>query len=304
MKRTLVFLFTNIAAVATLALVAAVVCALCGVDLGEVLSSGGAGGLLAFSFFFGMAGALVSLFLSKTMVRLTMKCKTIDGSEGPAERWLVSTVRDLASRAGIKTPEVAIYPGDANAFATGWNKNAALVAVSTRITEQLSREELRAVLGHEISHVANGDMTTMCLTQGVVNTFVIFFSHILANVARLALSSGDRDRGRRGGMGSYWMYHMFVQLFQMLFGIFAAMVVMWYSRRREFAADAGSAGLLGSPSPMIAALRRLDNLRPGVLPDSIKAFGIAGGKTSLFASHPSIEDRIAALEALPPPYAA
>ena len=223
-----------------------------------------------------------------------MKCRTIDGSEGAAERWLVDTIADLSRRAGIAMPEVAVYPGEANAFATGARKNAALVAVSTRITEQMSREELRAVLGHEISHVANGDMVTMCLTQGVINTFVIFFSHVIASIVRGAIE--NRDSGRRSrGAGSYWLYHMTVQFFQLVFGIFATIVLMWYSRRREYAADAGSAKLLGSPAPMIAALRRLGNLQPGVLPDSIKAFGICG-KASVFSSHPSMEERISALE--------
>lgn len=301
MKRTVLFLLTNIAAVATLSVVAALVCAFCGVDLAAVLESGSVVPLLVFSLVFGMAGSLISLFMSKPIVKMTMKCRTIDGSEGEAERWLVATVEDLARRAGIKTPEVAIYPGEANAFATGARRDAALVAVSTRIMEQMSREELRAVLAHEISHVSNGDMVTMCLTQGVINAFVIFFSHILAQVVRAAMSKGD-DRERRGGFGDYFLYHMFVQLFQVLFGVLAAVVVMWYSRKREFAADEGSARLLGSPLPMIAALRRLGNLQSGVLPDSIKAFGIAGGRSSLFASHPSLEARIDALMNLPPPY--
>ena len=295
MKRIFLFLLTNVAAVLTLTVAAFVICAVCGVDLEAVLSDGGMGGLLAFSFIFGMAGSVISLLLSKTIVRASMKLRTIDGSEGEAERWLVSTVEDLARRAGVKTPEVAIYPGEANAFATGPTRNSALVAVSTRIMEQMSREELRAVLGHEMSHVANGDMVTMCLTQGVINTFVIFFSHVVASVVQGALSGNRRESGSRRGMGSYYMYHIVVQLFQMVFGIFAAIVLMWYSRKREYAADAGSANLLGSPGPMIAALRRLGSLQAGVLPDSIKAFGIAGSKTSLFASHPSLDDRINAL---------
>ena len=303
MKRIAVFLLTNIAAVATLTVVAAIVCSLCGVDLRELSGDGSMVPLLAFAFIFGMGGAMISLLLSKTMVKFSMRCRTIDGSEGDAERWLVSTVEDLARRAGIKTPEVAIYPGEANAFATGARKNAALVAVSTGIMEQMSREELRAVLGHEISHVANGDMVTMCLTQGVINTFVIFFSHVLAAILRGALSGkGSDSRRSRGGFGDYYLHHVFVQIFQLVFGIFAAIVLMWYSRRREYAADAGSATLLGSPGPMIAALHRLGNLKPGVLPDSIKAFGIAGSKTSIFASHPSIEDRITALRNLPPDF--
>ena len=299
MKRTLLFLLTNLAAVTMLTVVAALVCAFCGVDLSRELGEGGYESLFIFAFIFGMAGSVISLFLSKSMVKLTMRCKTIDGSEGEAERWLVETVADLARRANLKTPEVAIYPGEANAFATGAFKNHALVAVSTRILEQMSREELRAVLGHEMSHVANGDMVTMCLTQGVINTFVIFFSHILAYVVQNALSNG-KERRRGGG---YMMYHLLTSVFQMLFGVLASLVLFWYSRRREYAADEGSANLLGSPAPMIAALRRLGNLQPGVLPDSLKAFGIAGGKTSLFATHPSLEDRIQALMNLKPSYA-
>lgn len=300
MKRMTIFLLTNLVAVATITAVAAIICSLCGVDIASIMNDGSLTPLLFIAFIFGMGGAIISLLLSKTIVKLSMKCRTIDGSEGDAERWLVSTVEDLARRAGIKTPEVAIYPGEANAFATGARKNAALVAVSTRIMEQMSREELRAVLGHEISHVANGDMVTMCLTQGVINTFVIFFSHILAAVVRGALSGKDSRRRSRGGFGDYYLHHMFVQLFQIVFGIFAAIVLMWYSRRREYAADAGSAALLGSPGPMIAALRRLGNLQPGVLPESIKAFGICGSKTSIFSSHPSMDDRIAALQNMPP----
>ncbi len=300
MNRLFMFLAVNVAAVVMLTLVSAVVCGFFGVDLTEIVGDGGFGTLFVFAFLFGMTGSVISLLLSKTMVKASMRCRTIDGSEGPAERWLVTTVEDLARRANIKTPEVCIYPGEANAFATGAFKNSALVAVSTRIMEQMSEEELRAVLGHEMSHVANGDMVTMCLAQGVINTFVIFFSHLLATVIQ---SSMNRDRnGRSRGRGNYWMYHLIVQFFQMIFGIAASVVLMWYSRRREYEADAGSANLLGSPAPMIAALRRLGNLQPGVLPDSIKAFGIAGGKTSLFASHPALEDRINALQNLKPSY--
>lgn len=295
----ILFLAVNLAAVTLLTGVAAVVCALCGIDLTETLGDGAFSGLFVFSFIFGMAGSLISLLLSKTMVKAAMKCRTIDGSEGEAERWLVATVEDLARRANLKTPEVAIYPGEANAFATGAFKNGALVAVSTRIMEQMSKEELRAVLGHEMSHVANGDMVTMSLAQGVINTFVIFFSHVLASVVQAAMEN-RRDEERRRGRGNYWLYHMMVQLFQMVFGLAAAVILMWYSRKREFAADEGSARLLGTPGPMIAALRRLNNLQPGVLPDSIKAFGISGGWSSLFSSHPPLEERIQALMNLPP----
>lgn len=300
MKRILIFLLTNLVAVLTLTFIAELVCRFCGTSVGELIGGEGLMPLFIFAFIFGMAGALISLMLSKTIVKVSMKCKTIDGSEGEAEKWLVMTVADLAQRAGVKMPEVAIYPGEANAFATGMRRNAALVAVSTRIMEQMSREELRAVLAHEMSHVSNGDMVTMCLTQGVINTFVIFFSHVLAYVVQNALSNG-KERRRGGG---YMMYHLLISVFQMLFGVLASLVLFWYSRKREYAADAGSARLLGSPGPMIAALRRLGNLQPGVLPDSIKAFGITGRrKTSLFATHPSIDDRIDALMNLPPSYA-
>lgn len=293
MKRMLIFLLTNLAAVAMLTIVASLVCAFFGIDFVKETQGGGYESLFILAFVVGMAGSVISLLMSKTMVKLSMRCRTIDGSEGPAEAWLVSTVADLAMRAGVKTPEVAIYPGAANAFATGAFKNSALVAVSTDIMSQMSREELRAVLAHEMSHVANGDMVTMSLTQGVINTFVIFFSHVLAYVIQSAARGERDDRRRSGGFG---MHYLLTQLFQMVFGLLASLVVFWYSRKREYAADAGSAKLLGSPSPMIAALRRLGNLQPGVLPDSIKAFGIAGSKTSLFATHPSLEDRIAALQ--------
>ena len=296
MKRIFLFLVVNIAAVATLTIVATIVCGLLGVDLAAELGEGGYAPLFVFSFIFGMAGSVISLLLSKTIVKTSMKCRTVDGTEGEAERWLVATVEDLARRANIKTPEVAIYPGAANAFATGAFKNSALVAVSTDIMGHMTREELRGVLGHEISHVANGDMVTMGITQGVVNTFVIFFSHLAAQIIQGALN-GKESRRSRGGYG---LYHVIVMVMQLALGFLSSIVVMWYSRRREFAADAGSARLIGTPAPMIAALRRLGNLQPGVLPDSLKAFGISGKHASLFASHPSLDDRINALMNLPP----
>lgn len=290
------FLVVNIAAVAMLTVVVSLVCAVFGVDLTAELGEGGYAPLFAFAFVFGMAGSMISLLLSKPIVKATMRCRVVDGTEGEAERWLVSTVDDLSRRANIKMPEVAIYPGAANAFATGAFKNSALVAVSSDIMGQMTKEELRGVLGHEISHVANGDMVTMGITQGVVNTFVIFFSHIAAQLIQGALNGG-RDRRGRGG---YALYHIIVSVMQILLGLLSSIALMWYSRRREFAADAGSARLLGTPMPMIAALRRLGNLTPGVLPDSLKAFGISGKHASLFSSHPSLEDRIDALTNLAP----
>lgn len=289
MKRIFLFLLTNIAVMVTLTVVANVVCAALGVEnaLGAEWTQ-----LLTFAAVYGMGGAIISLLLSKPMAKFACRAKTVNGSEGEAERWLVSTVEDLARRAGVKTPEVAIYQGAANAFATGAFKNSALVAVSTDIMRQMTKEELRAVLGHEISHVANGDMVTLTLVQGVLNAFVLVFSRVLASM----LSGSGRGSGRRSDGA---LYMLLVLVLQIALGVLASLVVMWFSRRREYAADAGSAKLLGTPSPMIAALRRLGNLQPGVLPDSLRAMGIAEGrKTSVWSTHPSLDDRIRALENL------
>ena len=286
MKRVVLFLLTNIAMMITLTIVAHIACALLGTTVADLIGDEWAH-LAIFAFVFGMLGATISLLISKPMAKFACGAVVIDGTEGEAERWLVETVADLARRANIKMPEVAIYEGAANAFATGAFKNSALVAVSTDIMRQMTKEELRAVLGHEISHVANGDMVTLTLVQGILNAFVIFFSRMLARV----LSSNGENRRSSGGM-----YFMLVIVFDIVLGILASLVVFAYSRRREFAADAGSARLLGSPSSMIAALQRLGNLQPGVLPDSLKAMGIAEGKeTSLFSTHPSLDDRIDAL---------
>ena len=295
MKRVMLFLITNIAVMLVLSIVYQVVLMLIGPEaLAEFSRNGIDFGVLAiWALVFGMGGALISLLMSKPMAKWATHATVIDGSEGPSERWLVDTVRQLSERAGVKMPEVAIYPGEANAFATGAFKNSALVAVSTKIMEQMSREELKAVLGHEMSHVANGDMVTLTLVQGVLNACVLFLARVIGYVAEGAISG---DRGRRRGTGAiYWLVYY---LMQFLLGIGAALIVNAFSRRREYAADRGSAELLVSPAPMIAALRRLGNLQPGVLPDSLKAMGISGKHASLFATHPSLEDRIAALEKL------
>ena len=293
MKRIFLFLVTNIAVLVTLGIVANLLCAfLYGTSVEQVIGPEWTV-LLVYAFVYGMLGAFISLLFSKPIAKMSCGAKTIDGTEGEAERWLVATVEDLARQAGIKTPEVAIYPGAANAFATGAFKNSALVAVSTDIMWQMTKGELRAVLGHEMSHVANGDMVTLTLVQGVLNAFVIVISRVLASVIANA-GKGEGNRRNNGGM-----YFLMVFVLQMALGILASLVVMWFSRRREYAADAGSAKLLGTPSAMIAALRRLGNLQPGVLPDSLKAMGIAEGKkTSIWSTHPSIEDRIAALQNL------
>ena len=293
MKRIFLFLVTNIAVLVTLGIVANLLCAfLYGTSVEQVIGPEWTV-LLVYAFVYGMLGAFISLLFSKPIAKMSCGAKTIDGTEGEAERWLVATVEDLARQAGIKTPEVAIYPGAANAFATGAFKNSALVAVSTDIMGQMTKEELRAVLGHEMSHVANGDMVTLTLVQGVLNAFVIVISRVLASVLA---NAGQKDSERRNNGG---LYFMLVMVLQIALGTLASLVVMWFSRRREYAADAGSARLLGSPSSMIAALRRLGNLQPGTLPDSLKAMGIASGKrTSIWATHPALEDRIAALQNL------
>ena len=296
MKRIILFLITNFAIMLVMMVVFHVVCAFLGVDPNAAFAQSGElnlESLAVFSLIFGMTGSIISLLLSKTIAKWSVGAKTIDGTEGEAERWLVDTVRSLAERANVKMPEVAIYEGQANAFATGAFRNHALVAVSTDIMAQMTKEELRAVLGHEMSHVANGDMVTMTLLQGVLNACVIFLSRVVAFMAANA-ASGGKGR-RRGSSGIYTLVYFVMQI---VLGIAASLVVYWFSRRREYAADAGSANLLGTPSSMIAALRRLGNLQPGILPDSIKAMGIAGKHASIFATHPSLEDRIEALERL------
>ncbi len=296
MKRIFLFLVANFAIMLVMMVVFHVVCAFLGVDPNAAFAQSGELNLEAlavFSLIFGMTGSIISLLLSKTIAKWSVGAKTIDGTEGEAERWLVETVRNLAERANVKMPEVAIYEGQANAFATGAFRNHALVAVSTDIMAQMTKEELRAVLGHEMSHVANGDMVTMTLLQGVLNACVIFLSRVVAFLAANAASDG---KGRRRGSSGIYTIVYFVM--QIVLGIAASLVVYWFSRRREYAADAGSANLLGTPSSMIAALRRLGNLEPGVLPDSLKAMGIAGKHASIFATHPSLEDRIEALERL------
>ena len=294
MKRILLFLVTNLAVLITLCIVTNVLCVFLGPSVAEVIGERWAD-LAILAFVYGFVGAFISLLLSKPIAKFACRARTIDGSEGEAERWLVSTVEELARRANVKTPEVAVYPGAANAFATGAFRNHALVAVSTDIMGQMSREELRAVLGHEMSHVANGDMVTLTLVQGVLNAFVIFFSRAIASILANA-GNGEGNRRRSNG----GIYFLTVLVLDIVLGILASLVVFAFSRRREYAADAGSARLLGSPSPMIAALRRLGNLQPGVLPDSLKAMGIAEGdrKTSIWATHPSLSDRIAALQNL------
>ena len=291
MKRIILFLLTNIAVILLVTVVAHVVCAFFGIDLNAFLAANQTSLVPCFLFalLFGFAGSIISLLLSKTMAKRSVGAVTVTGQENPQTAWLVQTVSRLAASAGIKTPEVAIYKGSANAFATGAFRNKALVAVSTDIMEQMTKEELAAVLGHEISHVANGDMVTMGLLQGILNTFVIFLARVVASFV------GGSGNNRRSSSGlSLLVYYVL----QTVLGFLASAIAMAFSRHREYAADAGSARLLGTPTSMIAALDRLGHLRPGVLPGSLKAFGISGSLASIFASHPPLEKRIAALRSL------
>ena len=288
MKRIILFIATNLAVV----IVLSVVLRLLGLD--RALASQGLqyGPLLVFSLVVGFTGAIISLLISKPVAKWTTGAQTIETPRNEAEVWLLETVRKLAAGAGVAMPEVAIYEGDANAFATGAFKNSALVAVSTGLLQSMSRDEVEAVLGHEISHVANGDMVTLTLIQGVVNTFVIFLSRIVGSIVDRTVFRTERGTGPG--------YFITVMVCQVVFGILASLIVAWFSRVREFRADAGSARLLG-PQPMIHALRRLGGIQSGQLPQAMQAFGITGGGglMALFASHPPLEERIAALQKAP-----
>ena len=289
MKRIVLFVLTNLAVM----LVLSIVLSLLGVGRGG-LSTGGLdlGGLLVFALVVGFAGAIFSLLISKPMAKWSTGARVIDNPQSSTELWLVNTVRALAERAGIGMPEVAVYDGEANAFATGAFKNSALVAVSTGLLESMNRDEVEAVLGHEIAHVANGDMVTLTLIQGVVNTFVVFLARVVGFFVDKVLLRNGEQRGP--GIG----YMVTVFVCEILFGLVASIIVAWFSRQREFRADAGSARLLGSGVPMIHALSRLGGVAPGLLPQSMAALGITGphaGWSALFATHPPLEQRITAL---------
>ena len=295
MKRVLLFIVVNLAVMFTLSIAVHVIMAFLGPEVQDAFGQGGMDivGLSVFALVFGMGGAFISLLISKPMAKWSVGARVVDGTEGENERWLVSTVDRLARAANVKMPEVAIYRGEPNAFATGAFKNHALVAVSDQIMETMDRSELEAVLGHEMSHVVNGDMVTLTLVQGVLNAVVLFLSRIIAYAV-------DNAMGDKRGRGTSFVYIIVVYLMQFLLGIVASLIVCAYSRRREYAADAGSARLLGTPQPMINALMKLGGLEATTLPASLRAFGIGGktAKTSLFATHPSIEARVEALENL------
>lgn len=289
MKRIFLFLATNLAVM----LVLSIILNLLGVN--RFISSSGLNisQLLVFSLVVGFTGSIISLLMSKWMAKRSTGAYVIDPNNprNQQEAWLVSTVHQLAENAGIGYPEVAIYEGEPNAFATGANKNDALVAVSTGLLQTMNQEEVAAVLGHEVAHIANGDMVTLTLIQGVVNTFVIFFARVVGYFVDRVLLKNERD-----GIGPG--YFITVIICEIVFGILASIIVAWFSRQREYRADAGAAQLMGSPRPMINALARLGNVEVSDLPKSFEASGIAGGRSlgALFASHPPIEDRIRALQ--------
>ena len=291
-KRVVLFLITNLAVVFVLS----ITMRLLGVD--RILAESGGGldlnALLVFAAVIGFGGAFVSLAMSKWSAKMMTGAKVIDSPRSEAEQWLVQTVQRQARQAGIGVPEVAVYNApEINAFATGMNKNNALVAVSGGLLSSMSRDEAEAVLGHEITHVANGDMVTLALIQGVVNTFVIFLSRIIGNIVDKTVFKTERGHGP-----AFWVTSIIAEL---VLGILASIIVMWFSRRREFRADAGGAALAGREK-MIAALQRLKQAHmPPQLPDQIKAFGINGGQgwgiKRLFMSHPPLDERIEVLRA-------
>ena len=288
MKRIFLFIVTNLAVLALLGLMVFIIEGVFGVRLGQ----GGAGGLLVFAAIFGFGGALISLALSKWTAKRMLGVRVIMQPHSDSEGWLLGTVARLAAQAGVATPEVGIFDAEEmNAFATGARRNAALVAVSTGLLRGMPRPQVEAVLGHEISHVANGDMVTLALLQGVLNTFVIFLARIVGGIVDKAIFKNDREES---GIG----FFVATMIAQIVLGIFASMIVSWYSRRREFRADRGGADLAGTGS-MIGALEMLKRSHGEPMPPQMQAFGINTGETGgfmrLFMSHPPLEARIAAL---------
>jgi heat shock protein HtpX len=287
MKRIFLFIVTNLAVMLVLGIAANVL----GLNRFLVGSGLDVGALLGFAALMGFGGAIISLLMSKPMAKWSTHAQVINDSPDATHQWLVATVQRFAQQAGIQMPEVAIYQGEPNAFATGAFKNSALVAVSTGLLQGMTREEVEAVIGHEIAHVANGDMVTMTLIQGVMNTFVVFLSRVIGYfVDRVVL------RNERGvGIG----YYVTTIVLDIVLGVLAAIIVAWFSRQREFRADRGAADLMGRPQPMMNALARLGGLVPGELPKTIQAMGISGapsGLMALFSSHPPVEERIRALQ--------
>ena len=289
MKRVILLIATNLAIMVVLGIVVSLL------GLNKFFVSGGGINLvtlLGFSAVMGFGGAFLSLMISKPMAKWTTGARVIEQPSNQTERWLVDTVQRLATKASLSMPEVAVYDGEPNAFATGSSKNNSLVAVSTGLLQSMTEKEVEAVLAHEIAHIANGDMVTLTLIQGVVNTFVFFLARVVGYLVDSFLRRGD-SQSSGPGIG----YTITVIVCDIVFGILASMIVMYFSRQREFRADSGAAWLLNSPQPMINALQRLGNMHPEPLPSNMASAGIAGGSSwsSLFATHPSLEERIAAL---------
>jgi heat shock protein HtpX len=288
MKRIVLFVLTNLAVMVVLGITAS----LLGVN--RFLDANGLnlGMLLGFAAVMGFGGAIISLLISKPMAKWTTGAVIINDSADPTHRWIVQTVRRFSEKAGIGMPDVALYQGEPNAFATGAFKNSALVAVSTGLLQNMTKEEVEAVIGHEVAHVANGDMVTLALIQGVMNTFVVFLSRVIGYFVDRVILKNDRD-----GVGIG--YYVTTIVLDIVLGVLAAVVVAWFSRRREFRADADAARLMGRKQPMINALARLGGLEPGALPQAVQNMGISSkpsGLMALFSSHPPIEDRIRALQ--------
>jgi len=286
MKRIVLFILTNLAVVLVLGTVAS----LLGVN--RFLTSNGLnlGALLGYALVMGFGGAFISLLISKPVAKWSSGVQVITQAQNADQAWLVNTVQKLAHTAQIGMPEVGIFEGEPNAFATGAFKNSALVAVSTGLLQSMTHEEIEAVLAHEVAHIANGDMVTMTLIQGVMNTFVVFLSRVICYAVDSFLRKSDDNSGP--GIG----YYVTSFVLDIVLGFAASMVVAWFSRHREFRADAGAAQLMGRKQPMVNALARLGGLHTAELPKSVAAFGIAGGIGQLFSTHPPIEERIAALQ--------
>ncbi len=287
MKRIALFVLTNLAVVLVLGIVAN----LLGVNRYLTANGLNLGALLGFALIMGFGGAIISLLISKPVAKWSSGVRVINQPQSSDEAWIVNTVEKFAKQAGIGMPDVGIFEGAPNAFATGAFKNSALVAVSTGLLQGMTREEVEAVIGHEVAHIANGDMVTMTLIQGVMNTFVVFLSRVIGYAVDSFLRRGN-DNNSGPGIG-YWVTTIVLDI---VLGFAAAIVVAWFSRQREFRADAGAAALMGRKQPMINALARLGGMEPGELPKSVAAMGITGGIGKLFSTHPPIEERIAALQ--------
>ena len=286
MKRIFLFVMTNLAVVVVLGIVANIL------GVNRFLTPQGLNltSLLGFALIMGFGGAFISLLISKPVAKWSAGVKVIKEPQNADEAWIVDTVKKFADKAQIGMPEVGIFEGAPNAFATGAFKNSALVAVSTGLLQGMTKEEIEAVIGHEVAHIANGDMVTMTLIQGVMNTFVVFLSRVIGYAVDSFLRKGSDSTGP--GIG-YWVTTIVMDI---ALGFLAHMVVAWFSRHREFRADAGAAQLMGRTQPMMNALARLGGMVPGELPKSMAAMGIAGGIGKLFSTHPPIEERIAALQ--------